>query len=176
MDPKVFKFGDAALEEAEEGLGYEHMYETLAEEDFQHYSQSNIIGLCQRALSLKPSPSRWQDLQTCNIVEGHDIVLAFEERIFDAIVEDLQTRDPTPEFKPLVIICLDTKDNPTEGQLAGLEALRLCRLIEVRAREERLNGEMGLELVDFVGEIVDEFGNKKFSESGIKVLFQICYL
>lgn len=37
------------------------------------------------------------------------MVIAFEERIYDAVVEDLQAREPTEDFKALHVICLDTK-------------------------------------------------------------------
>ncbi len=36
-------------------------------------------------------------------------MIAFEERIYDAVVEDLQTREPTEDFKAIHVICLDTK-------------------------------------------------------------------
>ncbi len=42
-------------------------------------------------------------------MQKHDVVIAFEERIYDAVVEDLQTREPTEDFKAIHVICLDTK-------------------------------------------------------------------
>ena len=36
-------------------------------------------------------------------------MIAFEERIYDAVVEDLQTREPTEDFRAIHVICLDTK-------------------------------------------------------------------
>ena len=36
-------------------------------------------------------------------------MIAFEERIYDAVVEDLQIREPTEDFKAIHVICLDTK-------------------------------------------------------------------
>jgi RNA polymerase II subunit A C-terminal domain phosphatase SSU72 len=46
-----------------------------------------------------------------SFIQKHDVVIAFEERIYDAVVEDLQTREPTEDFKALHVICLDTKVN-----------------------------------------------------------------
>lgn len=54
------------------------------------------------------APQRWQDTPSPSIQE-HDVVIAFEERIYDAVVEDLQTREPTEDFKAIHVICLDTK-------------------------------------------------------------------
>lgn len=54
------------------------------------------------------APRRWQDTSSSDI-QKHDVVIAFEERIYDAVVEDLQGREPTEDFKALHVICLDTK-------------------------------------------------------------------
>ena len=57
---------------------------------------------------MKPAPQRWQDTLSSE-VQKHDVVIAFEERIYDAVIEDLQTREPTEDFKAIHVICLDTK-------------------------------------------------------------------
>ena len=54
------------------------------------------------------APQRWQDTPS-SWVQKHDVVIAFEERIYDAVIEDLQTREPTEDFKAIHVICLDTK-------------------------------------------------------------------
>ena len=54
------------------------------------------------------APQRWQDTPSI-VVQKHDVVIAFEERIYDAVIEDLQTREPTEDFKAIHVICLDTK-------------------------------------------------------------------
>lgn len=54
------------------------------------------------------APQRWQDTPSEDI-QKHDVVIAFEERIYDAVVEDMQAREPTEDFKALHVICLDTK-------------------------------------------------------------------
>lgn len=54
------------------------------------------------------APQRWQDTPS-KAVQKHEVVIAFEERIYDAVIEDLQTREPTEDFKAIHVICLDTK-------------------------------------------------------------------
>lgn len=54
------------------------------------------------------APQRWQDTPS-TAIQKHDVVIAFEERIYDAVIEDLQTREPTEDFKAIHVICLDTK-------------------------------------------------------------------
>jgi len=93
-------------------------------------------------------------------------VIAFEERIYDAVVEDLQTREPTEDFAPIHVICLDTKDNPHEAQLQGRVALELCWLLEKEAAV----------LMERAPAIVDAFQKERMTHTPIKVLYQLCYL
>jgi RNA polymerase II subunit A C-terminal domain phosphatase SSU72 len=103
---------------------------------------------------------------TSDFVSQHDVVIAFEERIFDAVVEDLQMREPTENFAPIHVICLDTKDNPHEAQLQGRVALELCWLLE----------KAGDDLLVRAPEIVDAFQRERMNHTPIKVLYQLCYL
>ena len=100
-----------------------------------------------------------------NIISSRTPVIAFEERIFDAVVEDLQTREPTEEFMPMHVICLDTKDNPLEAKKQGRIALELCWLLE-----------QADDLIADVPEILDAFQEQRMTHTPIKVLYQLCYL
>jgi RNA polymerase II subunit A C-terminal domain phosphatase SSU72 len=99
-------------------------------------------------------------------VAHHDVVIAFEERIFDAVIEDLQMREPTESFAPIHVICLDTKDNPHEAALQGRVALELCWLLEAAADD----------LVTEAPVIVEAFQDERMTHTPIKVLYQLCYL
>lgn len=157
MEPRIFKFGTP----------YEEMYKSLSAtpEDAEFFVRNGVLHLCQRGAAVKKAPQRWQD-QTSEFVGQHDIVIAFEERIFDAVVEDLQIREPTQNFDPIHVICLDTKDNPHEAQVQGRVALELCWLLEASADT----------LVDDAAEIVDAFERERMTHTNIKVLYQLCYL
>jgi hypothetical protein len=120
--------------------------------------------LYQSLITQQLAPQRWQDTPTADI-QQHDVVIAFEERIYDAVIEDLQTREPTEEFKAIHVICLDTKDNPHEAQLQGTVALELCWLLE---QTEDLDLE--------APELVEQFQEQQMTHTHIKVLHQICYL
>lgn len=127
--------------------------------------QCNYISLLYQSLITQQlAPQRWQDTPTADI-QQHDVVIAFEERIYDAVIEDLQTREPTEEFKAIHVICLDTKDNPHEAQLQGTVALELCWLLE---QTEDLDLE--------APELVEQFQEQQMTHTQIKVLHQICYL
>lgn len=114
---------------------------------------------------MQSAPQRWQDTSSSDVTK-HDVVIAFEERIFDAVVEDLQTREPTEDFQPIHVICLDTKDNPHEAQLQGQVALELCWMLETAADD----------LVNKAPEIVDAFQKERMTHTPIQVLYQLCYL
>jgi len=129
------------------------------------FSRNGVLQLCRRGAAVKSAPQRWQDMPS-EFVAHHDVVIAFEERIFDAVIEDLQMREPTESFAPIHVICLDTKDNPHEAALQGRVALELCWLLEAAADD----------LVTEAPVIVEAFQDERMTHTPIKVLYQLCYL
>jgi Ssu72-like protein len=95
----------------------------------------------------------------------HDVVIAFEERIFDAVIEDLQLREPTEDFRPIHVICLDTKDNPHEAARQSMVALKLCWQLEQC-------DDLEVQAAD----IIDSFEKERALETPVKILYQMCYL
>lgn len=157
MEPRLFKFGTP----------YAHMYASLAAtpEDLDYFTRNGVLQLCKRGAAVKKAPQRWQDTPT-ELVAQHDVVIAFEERIFDAVIEDLQLREPTQEFKPIHVICLDTKDNPHEAAVQGRVALELCWRLE-HAQDLTIDA---VEIVEEFQQQQDQRGNAP------KILYQLCYL
>jgi len=157
MEPRIFKFGTP----------YSEMYKSMATtpEDQAFFSRNGVLQLCRRGAAVKSAPQRWQDMPS-EFVAHHDVVIAFEERIFDAVIEDLQMREPTESFAPIHVICLDTKDNPHEAALQGRVALELCWLLEAAADD----------LVTEAPVIVEAFQDERMTHTPIKVLYQLCYL
>mmetsp|Transcript_7087 Transcript_7087/g.10159 ORF Transcript_7087/g.10159 Transcript_7087/m.10159 type:complete len:260 (+) Transcript_7087:68-847(+) len=172
MEPRVFKFGTP----------YEEMYNSLAAtpDDEAYFLRNGVLQLCRRGAAVKIAPQRWQDTST-SFISLHDVVIAFEERIFDAVVEDLQMREPTEDFQPIHVICLDTKDNPHEAKIQGRIALELCWLLE-NVASEKVGGskdvmDMGKEvLVAEIPSILEAFQKERMAHTPIKVLYQLCYL
>jgi len=156
MEPRIFKFGTP----------YEDMFNSMAAtaEDEAFFNHNGVLQLSRRGAAVKVAPQRWQDTPSED-VQRHDVVIAFEERIFDAVIEDLQTRDPTEDFRPIHVICLDTKDNPMEAKKQGRIALELCWLLEHAG-----------DLVEEAPEILDAFQEERMTHTPIKVLYQLCYL
>ncbi|RLO04310.1 hypothetical protein DYB28_006814, partial [Aphanomyces astaci] len=73
------------------------------------------------------APQKWQD-NSMDELAKLDVVLCFEDRIFDIVMEDLQLRKPK-DFRPIHVICLDIKDTPKDAKIGGSLALDLCKLI-----------------------------------------------
>ncbi|KAL3937622.1 MAG: hypothetical protein SGBAC_007314 [Bacillariaceae sp.] len=157
MEPRIFKFGTP----------YEEMHNNLSAtpEDEAFFVRNGVLQLCRRGAAVKKSPQRWQDMSS-EFVSTHNVVIAFEERIYDAVVEDLQLREPTENFAPIHVICLDTKDNPHEAHLQGRVALELCWKLE--AASDTLDTDAAM--------IVDQFQNERMTHTPVKVLYQLCYL
>jgi RNA polymerase II subunit A C-terminal domain phosphatase SSU72 len=180
MEPRIFKFGTP----------YSDMYASLAAtpDDETYFAHNGVLNLCRRGASVKPAPQRWQDTPT-SFITHHDIVIAFEERIFDAVVEDLQMRECTEDLAPIHIICLDTKDNPQEAKIQGRIALELCWILETIVQEKiqsissnkksstttsrKIASEM---LMDEISEILESFQQERMSNNPIKILYQLCFL
>ena len=156
MEPRIFKFGTP----------YADMYHqmSLTQDDYAFFQRTGILSLCQRGAAVKRAPQRWQDTPTEDIVL-HDVVICFEERIYDAVVQDVQMREPTNDLNPILILCLDTKDNPREAERQGRVALQLCWQLEHCADIETDGPE-----------ILEAFSKERESETSVKVLYQICYL
>jgi RNA polymerase II subunit A C-terminal domain phosphatase SSU72 len=174
MEPRIFKFGTP----------YADMYASLAAtpDDEAYFAHNGVLNLCRRGASVKLAPQRWQDTPTTFIAQ-HDIVIAFEERIFDAVVEDLQMREPTEDLAPIHVICLDTKDNPQEAKIQGRIALELCWILEKIAQQKvksvyvkTSRKEAAELLMNEIPEILESFQEERMTDNPVKILYQLCFL
>ncbi|KAK3032336.1 hypothetical protein RJ639_035387 [Escallonia herrerae] len=115
-EPNVYEFGTP----------YKHMYEDLRRKDPELYKRNGILPMLKRNLAVKTAPQRWQE----NATDGYfDVVLTFEEKVFDMVVEDLHNRDHVL-LKPVLIINLEVKDNHEEAAIGGRLTLALCQELE----------------------------------------------
>jgi RNA polymerase II subunit A C-terminal domain phosphatase SSU72 len=155
MEPRIFKFGTP----------YATIYSSLYADDAEFFRRNGVLSLCERGAAVKRAPQRWQDLTTEEIL-AHQVVICFEERIYDAVLEDLQRRDPTEDFSTILVICLDTKDNPHEAAVQGQVCLDLCWKLENQCFDLQVQGP----------EILEEFQEERSKVTPIQVLYQLCYL
>lgn len=115
-EPNIYEFGTP----------YKQMYEDLRHKDPDLYKRNGILPMLKRNIGIKLAPQRWQD----NAADGtFDVVMTFEERVFDMVLEDLFNRDHVL-LKPVLIINLEVKDNHEEAATGGRLALELCQELE----------------------------------------------
>ncbi|KAL3529447.1 hypothetical protein ACH5RR_008769 [Cinchona calisaya] len=115
-EPNVYDFGTP----------YKQMFDDLRRKDPDLYKRNGILPMLKRNLAVKSAPQRWQD----NAADGSfDVVLTFEEKVFDMVLEDLHNRNHVP-MKAVLVINLEVKDNHEEAAVGAKLALLLCQELE----------------------------------------------
>nr|XP_023887740.1 RNA polymerase II subunit A C-terminal domain phosphatase SSU72-like [Quercus suber] len=90
-EPNVYDFGTP----------YKHMFEDLRRKDPELYKRNGILPMLKRNSSVKLAPQRWQE----NAADGSfDVVFAFEEKVFDMVVEGQHISLPPPLFFLLLLL------------------------------------------------------------------------
>ncbi|XP_038724656.1 RNA polymerase II subunit A C-terminal domain phosphatase SSU72-like [Tripterygium wilfordii] len=145
-EPNVYDFGTP----------YKQMFDDLRRKDPELYKRNGILPMLKRNIGVKSAPQRWQE----NAADGSfDVVLAFEEKVFDMVIEDLFNRDQAL-MKSVLIINLEVKDNHEEATIGARLALELCQEVEAAESWE-----------DSIDEIVINFENNHRR----KVLYNISF-
>jgi RNA polymerase II subunit A C-terminal domain phosphatase SSU72 len=124
------------------GTPYRVIYEELRAKDFELYTQNGILHLLERNMRIKEAPEKFQESAE---TDAHDIILACEERCFDAVCEELRDGRP-PIGKPIHIINLDIKDNPEDAVIGARLLLQLC--IKLDDLDDLENG---------IGQVLEDF-------------------
>lgn len=115
-EPNVYEFGTP----------YKHMFDELRRKDPELYKRNGILPMLKRNLGVKTAPQRWQE----NAADGvFDVVITFEEKVFDMVMEDLHSRDHILMI-PVLVINLEVKDNHEEAATGGRLTLVLCQELE----------------------------------------------
>ena len=75
------------------GTPYEKMLDDLSADpkaqDF--YKKTKLLDILRRNKQIKYAPERWQDTSS-EVVGDYDVVICFEQRIFDAVIEGKRER------------------------------------------------------------------------------------
>ncbi|KAK6477634.1 RNA polymerase II subunit A C-terminal domain phosphatase SSU72 [Huso huso] len=88
---------------------YEQMYNDLVKKDKELYTQNGILHMLDRNKRIKPRPERFQ-----NCKDQFDLVVTCEERVYDQVLEDLNSREQE-SFQPVHVINVDIQDNPRQA-------------------------------------------------------------
>ena len=143
--PNVYQFG----------VSYQEMYDDLKGKDEALYTRNGLLPMLERNIKIKRGPQRWQE----NTTELYDVVVTFEEHVFDKAVDFLQSREAAL-MRSVLLVNLDTKDDPKNAAIAAPRAVKLCQMLEESDEWE-----------DEVDELMERFG----AETGVTPIYQICF-
>uniref|UniRef100_A0A8C9L1Y3 RNA polymerase II subunit A C-terminal domain phosphatase SSU72 n=1 Tax=Pavo cristatus TaxID=9049 RepID=A0A8C9L1Y3_PAVCR len=118
------------------------------------YTQNGILHMLDRNKRIKPRPERFQ-----NCKDIFDLILTCEERVYDQVVEDLNSREQET-CQPVHVINVDIQDNHEEATLGAFLICELCQCIQ---HTEDMENE--------IDELLQEFEEK----SGRTFLHTVCF-
>eukprot|EP01052_Picozoa_sp_SAG31_P008775 SAG31_NODE_449_length_15539_cov_21.936658_12_plen_186_part_00 len=117
--PNVYEFGTP----------YSDILADLRSKDEQLYIQNRMIGLLERNVRIKNAPERWQNEH----IAKFDVILTFEERVFDLIVDEFLARedavDNPLDGPPVHCINVETKDTPEASVIGARDSLDLAKRV-----------------------------------------------
>ncbi|XP_077007706.1 RNA polymerase II subunit A C-terminal domain phosphatase SSU72 isoform X1 [Tamandua tetradactyla] len=102
---------------------YDQMYNDLLRKDKELYTQNGILHMLDRNKRIKPRPERFQ-----NCKDLFDLILTCEERVYDQVVEDLNSREQET-CQPVHVINVDIQDNHEEATLGAFLICELCQCV-----------------------------------------------
>jgi RNA polymerase II subunit A C-terminal domain phosphatase SSU72 len=113
----VYKFGTL----------YTNMLEDLLAKDPALYTKLGLIAMLERNVSVKAAPQRFQDERDAEF----DVIVTFETRVFDAVVEHLSNRDSS-SMKVVHVFGLNIKDNAEAALVGGKNTVQLLGMLADR--------------------------------------------
>lgn len=109
--PAVFEFG----------VPYETMSSELRRTNAAAYTQNNVLSMLDRNAKIKRAPEQW----AAAAKERFDLILCFEARVFEAVVEDFVCVRSPAVFQPAFIINLEVLDTHSAAAVGAKVALDL---------------------------------------------------
>ena len=104
-EPNIYPYGSAT---------YQEIYEDLEKKDFEFYSNNGLIKMVDRNRNIKERPEKFQEEAKKH---KFDVIICCEERVYDAVIEDLASRENSDY--PVHCINVDIKDNAEQALLGG---------------------------------------------------------
>eukprot|EP00762_Andalucia_godoyi_P004359 ANDGO_08252.mRNA.1 RNA polymerase II subunit A C-terminal domain phosphatase SSU72 len=106
---------------------YAQILADLSSRDAELYRKTGILGLLERNVQVKERPQRWAEADATL----YDIVIAFEDRIFDALCDNISNREITglPSSKTVHVLNLHTRDSPDQAEIAAQIVVEVARML-----------------------------------------------
>ncbi|CAG0888991.1 unnamed protein product [Darwinula stevensoni] len=125
------------------GVTYDEIYKDLVAKDHNLYTQNGILHMLERNRRIKAGPEKFQHCK-----EKFDVVITVEERVYDLVIETLESREKEGS-SPVHVINIEIQDNHEE---ATLGAFLICELVTLMASSEDLDND--------IDELLQEFEHK----------------
>lgn len=122
------------------GVTYEDIYQDLLLKDKSFYTQNGLLHMLDRNRRIKTKPERFQTSK-----ERFDILVTCEERVYDQVIEAMESKTPV-EYAPVHVINIDIQDNHEE---ATLGAFLVCELMTKMSQSDDLDNDIDELLHDF---------------------------
>jgi RNA polymerase II subunit A C-terminal domain phosphatase SSU72 len=132
--PNVYEFGTT----------YEYIYQDLLTKDKSLYTQNGLLHMLDRNRRLKPKPEKFQLNR-----ERFDLIISCEERVYDQVVEYLDSKTPEDNI-PVHVINIDIQDNHEE---ATIGAFLICELVNMLSSADDLDNEIDELLLEFEAKV-----------------------
>lgn len=111
-EPNVYEFG----------VPYGFILEDLRRKNEDKYTRNNMLRMVERNARIKRAPERWQEERQARF----DLVICFEQRVFDIVVDDIKSRE-SARCRPVHVVNIETKDTHETAVLGANAALRLVQ-------------------------------------------------
>eukprot|EP01094_Clydonella_sp_ATCC50884_P017636 TRINITY_DN3103_c0_g1_i1.p1 TRINITY_DN3103_c0_g1~~TRINITY_DN3103_c0_g1_i1.p1 ORF type:complete len:201 (-),score=53.29 TRINITY_DN3103_c0_g1_i1:150-752(-) len=129
------------------GTPYEQIFHELRDKDQTLYTSNGILTMLKRNMKVKRAPQRWQD----NVPFQCDVVITYENRVYEALLDDMSRRTPTT-FDPVYVVNMPVTDNHIEAAVGAVDSLDFCLMLDALGEEEWR---------DRFDEVVAEFEKRK---------------
>lgn len=111
--PNVYEFGTS----------YDEIYNDLMTRDKALYTQNGLLHTLDRNRRIKSHPEKFQETR-----DKFDILISCEERVYDQVLEFMETKTPT-DNSIVHVINIDIQDNLEEATLGAFLISDMCLMV-----------------------------------------------
>ena len=140
------------------------MYNQCIQEGERHYAHVGVLSMLERNKQIKARPQRFQEADSAYL-RDIDFVFCLESRVFADVVDDLMCqRHPSADMRPIHVFNLETEDSSDGAKTGASWMVRFAQVLEE---------EVGHDLTtEIASELLEEFE----AESGLQLMYCLCYL
>eukprot|EP00300_Choanocystis_sp_HF-7_P011167 c17336_g1_i3.p1 GENE.c17336_g1_i3~~c17336_g1_i3.p1 ORF type:complete len:129 (-),score=31.30 c17336_g1_i3:101-487(-) len=105
------------------------MFDELQSVSKELYTQNGVLNMLARNQTVKQCPERFQETS-----EHFDIIITFEERVFDAVLEHFEARESVTH-ESVLVVNVPVKDSHEEATVGANIVLRLCQQLDAAEQD-----------------------------------------